>query len=81
MEAFVEFVSTVPRETRQTPLPGAQEARLDLSWSRDGRFLAYVDAAQQPSETTQLRVVKLSDGTGTTLTNTACMVVSTHVVP
>jgi hypothetical protein len=28
-----------------TLLPGAQEARLDLSWSTTGRFLAYIDAA------------------------------------
>ena len=43
-------------------LPGTEESRLDLSWSPDGRFLAYVDAAQQPAETTRLKVLRLSDG-------------------
>jgi len=69
LEAFVEFVSIRTREVRQAALPGLQEARLDLSWSRDARYMAYIDAAQQPSEATQLRVVKLADGTGVTLTN------------
>jgi TolB protein len=69
LEAFVEFVSIRTREVRQASLPGLQEARLDLSWSRDARYMAYVDAAQQPSEATQLRVVKLADGTVVTLTN------------
>jgi hypothetical protein len=69
MDAFAGFVSSVTREMRQAPLPGMQESRLDLSWSRDGRYIAYIDAAQQPSETTQLRVVRLSDGTSATLTS------------
>jgi TolB protein len=69
LEAYVEFISIVTRETTETALPGNQESRLDLSWSRDGRYLAYIDAATQPSEVTQLRVAKLSDGSSVTLTN------------
>jgi TolB protein len=68
-QAFVEIVSLVTRDTRRVPLPGVEEARLDLSWSADGRYLAYVDAAQQPSETTQLRVLGVSDGNATTLSD------------
>src|SRR4030095_2349050 len=61
LEAFVEFVSIRTREVRQASLPGLQEARLDLSWSRDARYMAYIDAAQQPSEATQLRGGKTAD--------------------
>jgi Tol biopolymer transport system component len=68
-EAFVEIISLITREVRRVALPGVEEARLDLSWSADGRFLAYVDAAQQPSEVTQLRVLQLPDGTATVLTD------------
>ena len=61
-KAFLEIVSIVSRETRRLALPGLQETRLDLSWSRDGRFMAYVDAAQPTAETTQLRILRLADG-------------------
>jgi Tol biopolymer transport system component len=61
-EASLEIVSIVTRDTRRLSLPGVQEARLDLSWSRDGRLIAYVDAAQTNAETTQLRVLSLADG-------------------
>ena len=66
-QAFVEIVSLITRDTQRIQLPGIEEARLDLNWSADGRYLAYVDAAQQPSETTQLWVLRLSDGNATTL--------------
>jgi Tol biopolymer transport system component len=56
-EAFLEVVSLATSESTRTRLPGAQENRLDLSWSPDHRFLAYVDAAQQPAETTQILVL------------------------
>jgi Tol biopolymer transport system component/serine/threonine protein kinase len=67
VEASVEIVSMQTRETRRLVLPGVEEARLDLSRSPDGRLLAYVDAAQQPAETTQLRIVRLADGRATAL--------------
>jgi TolB protein len=66
-EASVEIVSLITRDIRRLPLPGIEEARLDLSWSDDGRLLAYVDAAQQPAETTQLWVMRVSDGKATAL--------------
>ena len=65
----VAIVSVVTREVQRLNLPGVEESRLDVSWSRDGRYLAYVDAAQQQSEVTQLRVVRMSDGRSTALTN------------
>jgi Tol biopolymer transport system component len=55
-------VAIATREHHSRRLPGTEESRLDLSWSPDGRFLAYVDAAQQPAETTRLRLLRLADG-------------------
>ena len=68
-DSFVEIVSMVTRDTRRLALPGTQECRLDLSWSRDSRHLAYVDAAWQVAETAQLRVLRLADGHSATLTD------------
>ena len=65
----VEIVSIVTRESRRMSLPGTAEARLDLSWSRDGRYLAYVEAGQQQSEIAQLRVMRLSDGASVIITD------------
>jgi Tol biopolymer transport system component len=68
-DALVEIVSMVTRDTRRLRLPGTQECRLDLSWTRDGRYLAYLDAAWQIAETTQLRVLRLADGHSVTVTD------------
>jgi Tol biopolymer transport system component len=65
----VEIVSVATRETRSLSLPGTAEARLDLSWSRDGRWLAYVEAGQQQSELGRLRVARLSDRTSRVITD------------
>jgi Tol biopolymer transport system component len=62
LEPVLEIVSVLTRETQRLPLPGLQEGRLDLSWSPDGRYLAYVDAALRSAETTQLLVLRLADG-------------------
>jgi Tol biopolymer transport system component len=69
LDAFVEILSMTTRDTRRVRLPGAQECRLDLAWSRDGRYLAYVDAAWQIAETTQLRVLRLADGRESAVTD------------
>jgi Tol biopolymer transport system component/serine/threonine protein kinase len=61
-QTSLDFVSVVTREITRMKIPGSQESRLDLSWSHDGRSMAYLDAAQQPAETTQLMVLRLSDG-------------------
>ena len=50
------------RAARMLPLPGTEESRLDLAWSPDGTLIAYVDGAQQQSETAQLRLLRVSDG-------------------
>jgi eukaryotic-like serine/threonine-protein kinase len=61
-EQSVDIVSVETRESRTLRLPGTEEARLDLSWSRDGRYMAYVEAGQQQAEVARLRVLRLSDG-------------------
>jgi Tol biopolymer transport system component/serine/threonine protein kinase len=68
-DSYVEITSMVTRETRRLPLPGAEECRLDLAWSRDGTLFAYVDAAWQIAETTQLRVLRLADGKSLEITD------------
>jgi Tol biopolymer transport system component len=68
-DPFVEVASVRTRETRRTRLAGREECRLDLAWSRDGRHLAYVDAAWQLAETTQLRVLRLADGVDVAITD------------
>ena len=68
-DAFVEIASVVTRDVRRVALPGSQECRLDLAWSRDGRHMAYVDAAWQVAETTQLRVLQLAGGASLSITD------------
>jgi TolB protein len=80
-EASLEILSTLTRETRRFPLPGSQEARLDLSWSRDGRLIAYVDAPQPTGETTQLRVLRLSDARAVEVTDARANVRSPRWAP
>jgi Tol biopolymer transport system component len=65
----VEIVKITTRESRRSSLPGTEEARLDLSWSPDGRYMAYVEAGEQQSEISRLRVARLSDGTSSVITD------------
>jgi eukaryotic-like serine/threonine-protein kinase len=73
-EQSVEIVSIVTRESRSVSLPGTEEARLDLSWSPDGQYLAYVEAGQQQSEIAHLRVIRLSDEASFIITDTGANV-------
>ena len=68
-EAFIHIVSMIDRDVREISLTGTEEARLDLSWSPDARYFAYIDAAQPSAEVTELRVVQLSDGQSKALTD------------
>jgi len=58
----LELVTVATHESRRLKIPGSQESRIDLSWSHDGRYLAYLDIAQQIAETSQLRVLRIADG-------------------
>ncbi|HXV59466.1 MAG TPA: protein kinase [Vicinamibacteria bacterium] len=61
---FVEIVSLRGDESRRIPLPELPNLVWDLSWSPDGRFLAFVDAggSTETAEVTRLGVLRLSDG-------------------
>jgi eukaryotic-like serine/threonine-protein kinase len=59
----IEVVSLATRQTRRVPVPGEQGNRFDLSWSRDGRFFAYVRAASRDGqEANRLWVLRVADG-------------------
>ena len=68
-QAFVEIVSLATQQSRRIALPGGQPARIDLSWSRDGAYLAYVDFTPPTGEVTQLRILRLADSRSTALTD------------
>ena len=68
-QQFVEIVPLAGGEKRQIALPGTEETRLDLAWSPDGRLLAYVEAGQQQSEVSRLRVLRLADGVSSVVTD------------
>jgi Tol biopolymer transport system component len=68
-EVVAQIVSMVTREVREVSLPGKAESRLDLNWSPDGRYLAYVDGGTQLAELTQLMVLRLADGEAVFITD------------
>jgi Tol biopolymer transport system component len=80
-EASLELVSLITREVKRLKIPGSQESRLDLAWSHDGRYIAYLDIAQQPAETSQLMIMGLSDGVSTSITDTFLNVRSPQWAP
>jgi len=64
----VEVVSTRTRESRRLTLPG-RTRRLDLSWSPDGRFFAYVDAYGPYNDVSRLWLLNLADGEALAVTD------------
>ena len=72
---FVEVISMTTRESRRIPLSGLRTSRMDLAWSPDGRFLAYVDGNRSVPDT-QLWLLRLSDLESYPLTDGSTMVVS-----
>jgi Tol biopolymer transport system component/predicted Ser/Thr protein kinase len=69
LEAWLEIVSLVSRQTRRIRLPGNGTTRLDLQRSSDGRYVAYLDSGSQYGETTQLLVASLSAATSVSITD------------
>jgi len=60
---FVEIVSLPTGESRRLPLPGRKgNIRLDLSWSPDGRYFAYVDALNITPDASQIWILRATDG-------------------
>lgn len=60
--SVIEIVSVLTRQTRRIAVPGDQGNRLDLSWSRDGRYFAYVRAGTRDQEINRLWVLRTADG-------------------
>ena len=58
---FVELLDLRTQESRRVELPGAFELRNGLSWSRDGRFFAYVVGVTS-AQVHRLRVLRVADG-------------------
>ena len=63
--AFVQILSLASGESRKLPLAGSC---LDLSWSPDGRYFAYV-TENRVAQVNQLRVLRLEDGQTSEVTN------------
>lgn len=55
---FAEILTLRTQESRRVSLPGRDPQRLDLAWSRDGRYFAYVDAFDTSAESTRLWVLR-----------------------
>jgi Tol biopolymer transport system component len=58
----IEIVSMATRQTRRIAVPGEQGNRFDLAWSRDGRYFAYVRAANRDGEVNRLWFLRVADG-------------------
>ncbi|GMR24097.1 MAG: hypothetical protein BMS9Abin37_2594 [Acidobacteriota bacterium] len=59
--SVIELVSFPGQESRRLPVPGRARP-LDLSWSPDGRFFAFVDGTNGTAQMLQLWVVRIADG-------------------
>jgi Tol biopolymer transport system component len=67
----LQIITLATRASRLVAMPGLQESRLDLSWSHDGRRIAYLDIAQQLAETSRLMVLDVADGVATPVTDSS----------
>jgi Tol biopolymer transport system component len=65
----VRVVSLGSGERREVELPGRNGSRLDLRWSPDGRFFAYVDAGNRTNQVTELRVSRVGDQSAFSITD------------
>jgi Tol biopolymer transport system component len=79
--ASLEIINLATHESRIIALPGAQEGRLDLSWSHDGQYMAYLDIAQQPAETSRVMVLHLADGVAAAVSDDALNIRSPRWAP
>lgn len=66
--AQLDIVTMASGATRQIPIPVGDLA-LDMKWSPDGRFLAYIDAANLSSQVGRLRLLRLEDGSAVEITD------------
>jgi Tol biopolymer transport system component len=73
--AYAHVVSLASGESRRWLLPGGENYRQDLAWSRDARFLAYVVGAAI-SDVTELRVVRFEGQKAVSVTDGRTRVMS-----
>lgn len=81
IEAFLEIVDVITRETRRTELPPSADSRRDLDWSADGRLFAFTACPSGDPETSRLWTLRSSDGSGRALTDGRTWVRSPHWAP
>jgi eukaryotic-like serine/threonine-protein kinase len=65
---FIEIVTLKTRESRRLEIPGEPGNRYDLSWSPDGRFFAYVRAANDAMDVTRIWVLRAADAQALAIT-------------
>jgi Tol biopolymer transport system component/predicted Ser/Thr protein kinase len=66
--AWIEIRSTADGTTQHVDAPGRTTGRLDLSWSPDERFFAYVDASNAYMHRSQIWILRASDGSSWPIT-------------
>ncbi len=64
----LKMVDVTSGRMENTLLEGTSQSRWDLSFSPDGRFLAYVDAIARESEADRMWIKDMSDGTAVQIT-------------
>ncbi len=79
-QAFLDVVTLRTNDSRRIPLT-VQNKALDLSWSPDGRYVAYVDAVDLASQVTRLWLFQLSSGDAVELTDGRSKLWSPHWAP
>ncbi|HXV60715.1 MAG TPA: protein kinase, partial [Vicinamibacteria bacterium] len=72
---FLEIQPTDRRQARRIPLPGAGGARNDVTWSRDGRWFAFVDGGYF-RDNLQLWLLRQEDGAAFAVTDGLTRVLS-----
>ena len=68
-EWTVDLISPSKGVSRSLPLPGSEAWRYHLSWSPGGKWLAYIVAVGGTPSTSELRLLRLSDGQSFAVTN------------
>jgi eukaryotic-like serine/threonine-protein kinase len=65
----IDLISLATGASRQLPLAGSASTRYHLSWSPDGKWLVYIIAGGGTPSTSEMRLLRLSDGHSLTVTN------------
>jgi eukaryotic-like serine/threonine-protein kinase len=67
---FLERLNLRDNKTTRIELPGREgDARIDLAWSHDGEFIAYVDARNYTAQVTTIRILRLADRKAVSISN------------